>query len=102
MFLIGTILFVTHRNNYDRKEHILTDLLIYRQKKGLTQEKLAAIVGVKRESIARYESGERRPSPDVAERIAQALGMDVATMWAVLYRPSGGSPLSDNIITDKT
>lgn len=56
-----------------------------RKTQGISQEKLAAIVGVRRESIARYESGTRRPSPAVAERIANALGMDISTMWTVLY-----------------
>lgn len=71
------------------------NLSTFRKSRNLTQSQLGDAVGVKRESIARYESGARQPSPAVAERIAQALGMDVATMWAVLYRPSSGSPLSD-------
>lgn len=51
----------------------------------ITQKQLAKTIGVRRESIARYESGTRRPSPAVAERIAKALDMDISTMWAVLY-----------------
>jgi transcriptional regulator with XRE-family HTH domain len=60
-------------------------LAIIRKNKKLTQSALAKFVGVKRESIARYESGDRRPSPAVAEKIAEALGMDIPTMWGVLY-----------------
>lgn len=56
-----------------------------RKSKGMTQRQLAERIGVRRESVARYETGERRPSPAVAERIARALGMDIETMWAVLY-----------------
>lgn len=56
-----------------------------RKAKGFTQTSLAKEVNVSQRSIASYESGARRPSPAVAERIAMALGMDVTTMWAVLY-----------------
>ncbi|NLG57630.1 MAG: helix-turn-helix transcriptional regulator [Clostridiales bacterium] len=57
-----------------------------RREKGMTQTVLAKRVGVTQRAIASYESGTRRPSPAVAERIARALGMDVETMWRVLYQ----------------
>lgn len=57
-----------------------------RKEKGLTQQQLADAVGVTKRAIASYESGSRRPSPAVAERIARVLGMDLETMWRVLYR----------------
>lgn len=60
-----------------------------RKQAKMTQEQLAERIGVRRESVARYETGERSPSPAVAERIAEALGMDIETMWRVLYRRSG-------------
>ena len=63
-----------------------------RREKGYTQSSLGKKVGVTQRSIASYESGTRRPSPAVAERIAQALGMDVATMWVVLYTPKRRLP----------
>lgn len=56
-----------------------------RRDAGYTQEKLAQAVQVTTRALQSYESGTRRPSPAVAERIARALGMDVATMWKVLY-----------------
>lgn len=43
----------------------------------MTQEDLALAASVTRVSIARYESGERIPSVDIAARIAQALGCTV-------------------------
>lgn len=53
--------------------------------RGFTQSALAQMANIPRENIARYESGTRRPSPEVAERIALALDLDVPTMWQVLY-----------------
>mgnify|MGYP001119314784 CR=1 FL=1 len=64
-----------------------------RKEKGLTQQQLAEAVGVTKRAIASYESGSRRPSPAVAERIARVLGMDLETMWRVLYRQEGLSPI---------
>jgi DNA-binding XRE family transcriptional regulator len=57
----------------------------YRKRAGKTQKVLAEEAHVSRETIVRIESGDRRPSPAVAEKIREALGMDVATMWKVLY-----------------
>lgn len=68
-----------------------------RREAGLTQSQLAEMVGIGRISIARYEAGTRTPPPKVAERIAEALGMDVETMWRVLYRPGGGLSMETTI-----
>lgn len=52
-----------------------------RDEKDLTQQQLGDIVGVDITSIGKYELGERRPSPEVAKKIAQALGFD----WTRFY-----------------
>ena len=44
--------------------------------KNFTRKKLANVVNVDVTSIAKYEQGERRPSPEVAQRIADVLGFD--------------------------
>lgn len=44
-----------------------------REKQGLTQEELAARVGVERSSISKYESGDRAPSLLVLRRLAETL-----------------------------
>ena len=56
-----------------------------RREKGITQAVLGEAALVSQRSLASHEAGTRRPSPEVAERIAQALDMDLETMWAVLY-----------------
>lgn len=47
----------------------------FRKQRGLTQEKLAESVGVKKNSIARYERGEVSPSIERANQIAKILNV---------------------------
>lgn len=49
-----------------------------RKEKGLTQEQLAAIIGVERSSIGKYEGKSKIiPSDDVKYRIAELFGVTV-------------------------
>lgn len=56
-----------------------------RKAKGMTQGALAAQVGVSRVTIARYESKVFRPSPDIAARIANILGLTIEQTWDMFY-----------------
>lgn len=49
----------------------------WREKRGLTQDALAAATGISRVSIARYELGVVMPSLENAHKIASALGCTV-------------------------
>ena len=49
------------------------NLKMYRQRKGLTQEQLAARVGVRRETIMRLEKAQYNPSLKLAVDIARAV-----------------------------
>jgi putative transcriptional regulator len=51
-----------------------TDMAAKRKEHKLTQTELGQICGVAQRTIAAYESGERRPSVEVAQRIAAELG----------------------------
>lgn len=42
--------------------------------KGMTQDRVATLIGTKQPAIARLESGRSLPSPDLLLRIAQAFG----------------------------
>ncbi len=59
-----------------------TDMARLRREKKLTQAELAQRVGVVQRTIAAYESGERRPSVDVAKELGRELGMD----WTEFYK----------------
>lgn len=64
-------------NNYVAKaaQEYRGNLIAHGRKvKGLTQEQLAALVGVSTMSIRRYENGERAVPKDVLKRISDVLG----------------------------
>ena len=53
----------------------------YRARLGLTQEKLAEIVGVRRETIIFLEKGKYNPSLRLAYNIARALGAGIEDVF---------------------
>ena len=53
----------------------------YRALRGLTQEKLAEIVGVRRETIIFLEQGKYNPSLKLAHNIARALEADIENIF---------------------
>lgn len=44
-----------------------------RQRAALTQDEVAAVLGVSRVAVSRYESGERRPSGAVLDKYGELL-----------------------------
>ncbi|MBE6466469.1 helix-turn-helix domain-containing protein [Denitrobacterium detoxificans] len=61
-----------------------------RQAKGLTQERLAEVVGVSRQTVAKWESGETSPDLEHAAALADALG---CTMDTLAHFDSAGTGL---------
>ena len=53
----------------------------YRQQKGLTQERLAEIVGVRRETIMRLEKAQYNPSLKLAIDISRAVGAPIEEIF---------------------
>lgn len=49
----------------------------YRNKCGFSQEKLAEMVGVERNTITRYENGAREPQLNVLVEIAKVLNVSI-------------------------
>lgn len=56
-------------------------LAVRRKEKGLTQAELAALVGIAQRTVAAYECGERRPSVDVAKKMAKELDIPWTTYF---------------------
>ena len=54
----------------------------YRQAKGLDQAALAALVGVRRETIGRLEKGQYNPSLKLAMDLARVFEVPVETLFA--------------------
>lgn len=59
-----------------------TRLREYRQARGLDQAALAALVGVRRETIGRLEKGQYNPSLKLAMDLAQVFGVRVEDLFA--------------------
>ena len=55
---------------------------------GLTLQQLSECIGVSWQSLAYYENGERRPTPETAKKIGAYLGFD----WTRFY---DDSPIND-------
>lgn len=49
-----------------------------RLKKHLSQEQLAKAIGVKNNTISRYEGGSREPKPDIWQKLADFFGVNDA------------------------
>ncbi len=56
-----------------------------RREKGLTQEKLAEMLGVAQSTVTSYEVGKRTPSKDVANRIMKIFDLTVYEVWEMFY-----------------
>ena len=57
------------------------NLKSYRQRKGLTQEQLADMVGVRRETIMRLEKAQYNPSLKLAVDISRAVGAPIEELF---------------------
>jgi len=60
---------------------VKTRMKEYRARLGLTQEKLAEIVGVRRETIIFLEKGKYNPSLKLAHNIARALEVGIEDIF---------------------
>lgn len=56
-------------------------LMELRKAKGLTQEELGALIGVRGKTISRWETLLHQPTPSIRGRYAEALGITVAELW---------------------
>ncbi|KWZ78280.1 DNA-binding helix-turn-helix protein [Anaerococcus hydrogenalis] len=52
-----------------------------RIERGITQDELATTVGVAKSTISMYESNQRRPGFEMMEAIADALNVDMNTLY---------------------
>ena len=61
---------------------MITRIKEYRAKKNMTQENLANLVGVRRETIVHLENGRYNPSLKLALDIAKALDVTVEELFS--------------------
>lgn len=56
------------------------NLYMARRRMGVTQEALAAMAGLHRQTVYLLENGRRSPGLDTIVRLADALGVDACTL----------------------
>ena len=59
------------------------NLKFFRQRKDLTQEQLAELAGVRRETIGNLETGRYNPSLVLAWHIAEVFGVPIEEVFTV-------------------
>ena len=57
-----------------------------RRERKLTQTELGEVIGVSQRSIAAYEAGVRRPSPEVVNKIRQYFDLTIADAWQLFFQ----------------
>lgn len=55
----------------------MMNLKIARIRKGLTQDELAKAVGIARNTVSRYETGDTKPSFDMVVKLAKILNINL-------------------------
>jgi len=60
-----------------------------RQKCGLTQEKLAEKAGISAHYLAMVEVSKKFPTPEMLEKLAQALDIDTVQLFDISATPEG-------------
>lgn len=62
----------------------MTAIRMYRKKAGLTQVKLAEIIGATQGAIAMWESGDREPDIKTLKKLSEALNCTVDELLATV------------------
>ena len=62
----------------------MTAIRMYRDKAGLTQVKLAEIIGVTQGAIAMWENGDREPDIKTLKKLSEALNCTVDELLATV------------------
>ena len=60
-----------------------------RSELGISQRRLAEMLGVQRYSVSKWERGHRRPDPQVLSRLYVALGLDAEEIASLYLREEG-------------
>lgn len=64
---------------------------------GYTQERLAAVLGVERTTVGRWEAGENYPQPWCRPKLAQVLGMSVDELDTMLANGEAADDTADDL-----
>lgn len=68
---------IVNDNELIARKEVAIQLKEVRKSEGLTQERLAELVGTKKSNISRLESGRYNPSLDFLVKVAEGLGREL-------------------------
>jgi transcriptional regulator with XRE-family HTH domain len=88
-YFLTVIIFLLQLNNEMKKlrEILANNLKTYRRKSGLSQAKLAEKAKISTQYIAMIELSRQYPTPEVTEKIADALGIEAYELFSVPVSP---------------
>ena len=72
--------------NSKNKKELITRIKEYRLDNKLSQQQLADMVGVRRETIIRLERGEYNPSLELAYDISKVFGKSIEEIFSFIWR----------------
>ena len=76
MYFLGRIILVD-----EEVKQVLADNLIFlRNFKGLTQEQVAEVIGISRQSYSKWEQGETYPDIDKCDKLAKYYGVTIDSL----------------------
>jgi transcriptional regulator with XRE-family HTH domain len=84
----------------DLRQLLAANMKKYRKIRGFSQIKLADQVDTSSDYIAKIEAGRKFHSPDMLERIAEALQVDTPELFSIQPGPDFLKHLHDELLVD--
>jgi transcriptional regulator with XRE-family HTH domain len=69
------------------REVLAKNIKDYRRKDGFSQDKLAELAGISSQYLATVETCRKFPTPEVLDRLAEALGIETHELFTVASTP---------------
>jgi transcriptional regulator with XRE-family HTH domain len=69
------------------REILANNIKKYRRKNGFSQDKLAELAGISSQYLATVETCRKFPTPEVLERLAEALGIETHELFTLASTP---------------
>jgi transcriptional regulator with XRE-family HTH domain len=83
------------------REVLANNIKEYRRKNGFSQDKLAESSGISSQYLATVETCRKFPTPEVLERLAEALGIETHELFTLAPTPQNElEKLRQNIIEE--
>jgi transcriptional regulator with XRE-family HTH domain len=89
------------KKKIDIRDILALNLKKYRKKCGLTQEKLAESAGISAHYLAMVEVSRKFPTPEMLDKLAQALGIETHELFTVAPSASNELELLRNEIINE-